>query len=119
MWAPNARSVSVVGEFNNWNTQANPMKKVGPIGVYETFIPGAKVGDLYKFYIIGYHGEELYKADPYGNEAELRPGTASRIADISDYKWKDTTWMKRRPEFDETKDPMAITVNWHMNLLPM
>ena len=77
VWAPNARSVSVVGEFNNWNTQANPMKKVGPIGVYETFIPGAKVGDLYKFYIIGYHGEELYKADPYGNEAELRPGTAS------------------------------------------
>lgn len=108
VWAPNARSVSVVGEFNNWNTQANPMKKVGPIGVYETFIPGAKVGDLYKFYIIGYHGEELYKADPYGNEAELRPGTASRIADISDYKWKDTTWMKRRPEFDEIRDPMAI-----------
>ena len=69
VWAPNARSVSVVGEFNNWNTQANPMKKVGPIGVYETFIPGAKVGDLYKFYIIGYHGEELYKADPYGNES--------------------------------------------------
>ena len=56
------------------------MKKVGPIGVYETFIPGAKVGDLYKFYIIGYHGEELYKADPYGNEAELRPGTASRLS---------------------------------------
>ena len=108
VWAPNARSVSVVGEFNNWNTQANPMQKVGPIGVYETFIPGAKVGDLYKFYIIGYHGEELYKADPYGNEAELRPGTASRIADISDYKWKDTTWMKRRPEFDETRDPMVI-----------
>ena len=108
VWAPNARSVSVVGEFNNWNTQANPMKKVGPIGVYETFIPGAKVGDLYKFYIIGYHGEELYKADPYGNEAELRPGTASRIADISDYKWKDTTWMKRRPEFDEIRAPMAI-----------
>ena len=108
VWAPNARSVSVVGEFNNWNTQANPMKKVGPIGVYETFIPGAKVGDLYKFYIIGYHGEELYKADLYGNEAELRPGTASRIADISDYKWKDTTWMKRRPEFDEIRDPMAI-----------
>ena len=108
VWAPNARSVSVIGDFNNWDTQANPMQKVGPIGVYETFIPGAKVGDLYKFYIIGYHGEELYKADPYGNEAELRPGTASRIADVSDYKWKDTTWMKKRPEFDENRDPMAI-----------
>ena len=135
VWAPNARSVSVVGEFNNWNTQANPMKKVGPIGVYETFIPGAKVGDLYKFYIIGYHGEELYKADPYGNEAELRPGTASRIADISDYKWKDTTLMKPKilwPFMRYTPVPgrnmkqkmkmirdFIITVNWHMNLLPM
>ena len=108
VWAPNARSVSVVGDFNDWDTQANPMTKVGEIGVYETFIPGARVGDLYKFYIIGYHGEELYKADPYGNEAELRPGTASRVADVSDYKWKDTTWMKKRQEFDEKKDPMAI-----------
>jgi len=108
VWAPNARSVSVVGEFNEWDIQKNPMQKTGPIGVYETFIPEAKIGDLYKFYIIGYHGEEIYKADPYGNEAELRPGTASRIADISSYKWKDTTWMKRRPEFDEIRDPMAI-----------
>ena len=108
VWAPNARSVSVVGDFNEWDIQKNPMQKTGPIGVYETFIPEAKIGDLYKFYIIGYHGEEIYKADPYGNEAELRPGTASRIADISDYKWKDTTWMKHRPEFNEKKSPMAI-----------
>ena len=108
VWAPNARSVSVVGEFNEWDIQKNPMQKTGPIGVYETFIPEAKIGDLYKFYIIGYHGEEIYKADPYGNEAELRPGTASRIADISSYKWKDTTWMKHRPEFNEKKSPMAI-----------
>ena len=108
VWAPNARSVSVVGEFNEWDIQKNPMQKTGPIGVYETFIPEAKIGDLYKFYIIGYHGEEIYKADPYGNEAELRPGTASRITDISGYKWKDTTWMKHRPEFNEKKSPMAI-----------
>ena len=108
VWAPNARSVSVVGEFNEWDIQKNPMQKTGPIGVYETFIPEAKIGDLYKFYIIGYHGEEIYKADPYGNEAELRPGTASRITDISSYKWKDTTWMKHRPEFNEKKSPMAI-----------
>ena len=108
VWAPNARSVSVVGDFNEWDIQKNPMQKTGPIGVYETFIPEAKIGDLYKFYIIGYHGEEIYKADPYGNEAELRPGTASRITDISGYKWKDTTWMKHRPEFNEKKSPMAI-----------
>ena len=108
VWAPNARSVSVVGDFNEWDIQKNPMQKTGPIGVYETFIPEAKIGDLYKFYIIGYHGEEIYKADPYGNEAELRPGTASRITDISSHKWKDTTWMKHRPEFNEKKSPMAI-----------
>ena len=108
VWAPNARYVSVIGDFNNWDNQANPMNRVGEIGVYEIFVPGAKVGDLYKFFIVGYHGEELYKADPYANEAELRPGTASRITDITDYKWKDTTWMKKRPEFDEKREPMAI-----------
>lgn len=73
VWAPNARSVSVIGDFNNWDNQANPMNKVGEIGVYELFVPGAKAGDLYKFFIVGYHGEELYKADPYANESELRP----------------------------------------------
>ena len=108
VWAPNARSVSVIGDFNNWDEQADPMVKAGPIGVYETFVPGAKIGQLYKFYIVGMHGEQLYKADPYGNEAEKRPGTASRITDIRDYKWKDTTWMKNRQKFDETKDAMSI-----------
>ncbi len=67
-----------------------------------------KIGQLYKFFIVGMNGEHIYKADPYANEAELRPGTASRITDIGDYKWKDTTWMKNRQKFDETKDAMAI-----------
>ena len=108
VWAPNAQSVSVVGDFNSWDTEANPMVKAGPIGVFEVFVPGAKIGDLYKFFIVGMHGEELYKADPYGNEAELRPGTASKVADIGDYKWKDSTWMKKRVEFDENTDAMSI-----------
>ena len=108
VWAPNAQAVSVVGEFNEWDTEKNPMKKVGPIGVYETFVPGAKIGQLYKFFIVGAHGEKLYKADPYANEAELRPGTASRITDITDYKWKDATWIKNREKFDERVEPMAI-----------
>ena len=108
VWAPNAQGVSVIGEFNEWDEQANPMTKAGPIGVFETFVPGAKIGQLYKFFIIGMNGEHIYKADPYANEAELRPGTASRITDIGDYKWKDTTWMKNRQKFDETKDAMAI-----------
>ena len=84
------------------------MEKVGPIGVYEVFVPGAKIGQLYKFFIVGAHGEKLYKADPYANEAELRPGTASRITDITDYKWKDATWIKNREKFDEQVEPMAI-----------
>ena len=84
------------------------MKKVGPIGVYETFVPGAKIGQLYKFYITGAHGEELYKADPYANAAEMRPGTASRITDITNYKWKDDTWMKNRENFDPDTGAMSI-----------
>ena len=86
----------------------DPMKKVGPIGVYETFVPGAKIGQLYKFYITGAHGEELYKADPYANAAEMRPGTASRITDITNYKWKDDTWMKNRENFDPDTSAMSI-----------
>lgn len=108
VWAPNAKSVSVVGEFNNWDTEANPMQKAGDIGVYELFVPGAKEGQLYKFYIKGAHGEELYKADPYANAAELRPGTASRITDISDYKWTDDKWLKQRENFDEKVQPVSI-----------
>lgn len=108
VWAPNAQAVSVVGEFNEWDTKKNPMKKVGPIGVYETFVPGAKIGQLYKFYITGAHGEELYKADPYANAAEMRPGTASRITDITNYKWKDDTWMKNRENFDPDTSAMSI-----------
>ena len=72
VWAPRAQSVSVIGDFNNWDEEANPMTKAGPIGVFEVFVPGAKIGDLYKFFIIGMHGEKLYKADPYANEAEMR-----------------------------------------------
>ena len=108
VWAPNAQGISVIGEFNEWDEQANPMTKAGPIGVFETFVPGAKIGQLYKFFIIGMNGEHIYKADPYANESELRPGTASRITDIRDFKWKDGTWMKNRQKFDETKDAMSI-----------
>ena len=108
VWAPNAQSVSVIGEFNEWDLHASPLTKVGPIGVWETFVPGAVVGQLYKFFIIGMHGEELYKADPFANWAERRPGTASRIADFGNYVWKDDAWMKNRQKFNEKRDAMAI-----------
>ena len=108
VWAPNARAVHVIGEFNGWDTQANEMEKVGPIGVWETFVPGARIGQLYKYFIIGMHGEELFKADPYGFECEKRPGTASRVADIRDFHWTDGEWMEARKSFDVNTQPMAI-----------
>ena len=108
VWAPNAKRVSVIGEFNEWNTEANIMTKAGPIGVFEIFIPGAAIGQLYKFFIIGMHDEQLYKADPFANETELRPGTASRITDITDYKWHDAQWLKKREKFNEVTDAMSI-----------
>ena len=108
VWAPHAESVSVVGEFNDWDETKDKMKRGEPLGIYTCFVPEAKKGDLYKFCIETQAGEKIYKADPFANYAELRPGTASRITDISGYKWKDTTWMKHRPEFNEKKSPMAI-----------
>ena len=108
VWAPNAQAVSVVGEFNEWDTEKNPMKKVGPIGVYETFVPGAKIGQLYKFYITGAHGEELYKADPYANQAQLRPETASIVADLSGYEWKDSEWVEKKKTENHLKAPLSI-----------
>ena len=108
VWAPHAVNVSVIGEFNDWDETKDKMKRGEPLGIYTCFVPEAKKGDLYKFCIETQAGEKIYKADPFANYAELRPGTASRITDISSHKWKDTTWMKRRPEFDEIRDPMAI-----------
>lgn len=108
VWAPNAKSVHVVGEFNEWDITADPMEKTGDIGVFEAFVPGACEGQLYKYYIEGAHGEELYKADPFANAAELRPGNASKIVDISQFNWGDGIWLKKRENFDVEKEPMVI-----------
>ena len=108
VWAHNAKAVSVVGDFNEWDRKQAPMKRGGAIGVYETFIPGVKPGDLYKFCIETGDGRELYKADPYAVSAELRPGTASKVADISGFKWGDARWMEARKEWDHKKQPMSI-----------
>ena len=72
VWAPNAKSVSVVGDFNNWDKDANPMTRTGPIGVYEVFVPGAKEGDLYKYAITAQDGRVLMKADPFAFSAARR-----------------------------------------------
>ncbi len=108
VWAPNARQVYVIGEFNDWNESATPMTRLGPGGIHSVFVPGVGTGVLYKYLIITQAGEKLYKADPFANSAELRPGTASRTADLSKFRWTDATWMKERDQKDYNKEPMAI-----------
>ena len=107
VWAPNAVAIFVIGEWNGWNEQANPMKKIADMGIFECFVPGAAVGMLYKYLIIARDGRKLYKADPYAFESEKRPGTASRVADIS-YRWGDGTWMKNRNSF--TPETAAVSI---------
>ncbi|MGN0404794.1 MAG: 1,4-alpha-glucan branching protein GlgB [Bariatricus sp.] len=108
VWAPHAKSVSVIGEFNNWDSKACPMKRNDPLGIYTAFVPEAKKGDLYKFCIETFSGSFIDKADPFANSAEMRPGTASRITDISNLKWSDGKWMEHRKTWDHHKEPMAI-----------
>ncbi len=108
VWAPDARRVSVVGDFNGWDPEKDVMTRLEPLGVYEITIENAKPGDLYKYCIESPYGQMLYKSDPYGNCCEFRPGTASRIVDISNFKWTDGVWMKKRAQFDVKKEPMLI-----------
>lgn len=95
VWAPRAKRVSVVGDFNGWNPEADEMKCDNDMGIYQLFIPGVKNGDLYKYCITTYDDRLLYKADPYGNYAEMRPGNASRVTDLAKpFKWGDAAWLK-------------------------
>ncbi|WP_459639952.1 1,4-alpha-glucan branching protein GlgB [Faecalimonas canis] len=108
VWAPHAKSVSVVGEFNDWAKEKNPMERGEPLGIYTCFIPEAKEGMLYKFCIETYKGEFLYKADPFANYAEVRPGTASRITDITNLKWTDKDWLEKRKTWNHNENPISI-----------
>ena len=93
-WAPNATLVSVVGDFNEWDTERDPMEKVSD-GVWERFVPGARQFDAYKFHIVTRDGRELFKSDPYAFHAETRPANASKLFDLAGYKWNDASWQKR------------------------
>ena len=111
LWAPNASRVWVIGSFNGWDETANEMERLQPetMGIYELFIPGIEEGELYKYLIETQDGKRLYKADPYANYAELRPGTASAIADIDHFKWTDQKWMEERAKVSDIyAQPMAI-----------
>lgn len=108
VWAPNAASVHVIGTFNGWNEESHPMEKIGPGGIHQLFIPGVGENEMYKYLIQTPAGEKLYKADPFANYTEMRPGNASRTFDIYKFKWSDDTWMKARADKDYNKEPMAI-----------
>ena len=108
VWAPHAVAVHVIGEFNGWNETSHPMSRLDPLGIWEVFVPGVQLGCLYKYLIEAQDHSLLYKADPYATEAEMRPGTASKVSDISDFHWSDKDWMEKRKKKDPKEEPMAI-----------
>ncbi len=108
VWAPNAKAVHVVGDFNGWNEEANPMTRTKAGQIWICFIPGVGIGTLYKFLIFTQDGRKIYKADPYANYAELRPGNASRTADLSTFKWSDKKWYDNIKGKDVHRLPIAI-----------
>ncbi len=108
VWAPAAKEVYVIGDFNGWDETSHPMKRLEPLGVHELFVPGVKLYSLYKYLIITSAYKKLYKADPFANYGEMRPGNASAVADIDCYIWKDSKWMDVRDKKDPTVSPVAI-----------
>ena len=108
VWAPNAQYVNVAGTFNDWDIYEYNMGRLGEGGVFALFVPGVKEDDLYKYVITTPSGEKIYKADPYGNYMEVRPGNASKVTDLTRFKWSDKTWMDAKSQKDWFKEPIAI-----------
>ena len=108
VWAPNAKAVSVVGDFNSWDGRRHPMRFLEAAGIYELFVPGVTKGELYKYEIWGEDGRRVLKADPYANYAEKRPATASIVWDIDEYTWNDRDWMTARKKWKAKKEPMLV-----------
>src|SRR5699024_6214268 len=100
--------VSVVGDFNHWDGRRHQMNRLSVSGIFELFIPGVKAGALYKYEIKAKGSLVYLKADPYGNESELRPKTASIVADLKKYQWNDGEWMKSRKQLHDEKKPLAV-----------
>lgn len=107
VWAPNALRVSAVGDFNHWDGRVHQMRKL-PSGIFEIFIPGVKAGDNYKYEIKLKTGLTYLKADPYGNAAQLRPETASVVADLRNFKWEDKEFIKKRKTFQKENAPISV-----------
>jgi 1,4-alpha-glucan branching enzyme len=109
VWAPSAERVSVVGDFNRWDGRVHPMQSQGASGVWMLFVPDIGPGTLYKFEIRNQAtGEILVKSDPYARACELRPGTASKVAEDTDYEWQDTEWLGSRANWDWLYAPLNV-----------
>lgn len=108
VWAPNARRVSVIGDFNSWDGRRHAMRLLKASGIWEIFIPGIKALDKYKFEIKTINNELIQKSDPYGNFAELRPSTTSLVYDINSYNWNDKAWYDEQENIDKYNRPMNI-----------
>lgn len=108
VWAPNAKAVSVIGDFNNWDARRSPMRRLGESGIWELFLPAAAEGDKYKFHVTQCDGRVVDKTDPYGVYAEVRPNNASVLYPLKRYKWKDRRWMTARKKYDFKTAPMNI-----------
>lgn len=107
-WAPHAKSISLVGDFNSWDENASVMQKTVTDDIFEIFVPGAKIGQMYKYRVLGSDGNVTEKSDPFGFMHEVRPGKASVVCDISGFKWSDVKWMKEREATPSYAAPMAI-----------
>ncbi len=108
VWAPNAEKVHVIGTFNHWQEDLHEMLRLGSGGIYSIFIPGVGEDELYKYLITTPDGRKLYKADPFANYAELRPGNASRTTNLSGFSWSDHDWMEAREQKNWNQEPMAV-----------
>jgi len=108
VWAPNARRVSVIGAFSGWDGRRLPMRRREGAGVWELFVPGIGVGELYKFEVLGADGSIVQKADPLARATELPPGTASIVAAPAAYEWSDSDWMRGRAQRQAPDAPISI-----------
>jgi 1,4-alpha-glucan branching enzyme len=107
LWAPNARNVSILGDFNQWDGREHQMRKLDN-GMWELFIPELKVGAKYKYEVKNWEGHIYEKSDPYGFQQEVRPKTASIVADLNTYQWNDDDWLEKRRNTDPLSQPISV-----------
>lgn len=108
VWAPSAKSVALVGDFNFWDGRVNPLRSLGQSGLWELFVPGLKEGEKYKFEVKTQKGTILLKADPFAHFSEMRPSTASIVADVKKFHWEDSAWMERRKNDRDKPQPINV-----------